>query len=77
MPNQIDFTDLENELMDYWNDLGVHYCDRVNVGFSPPDPDFYQTYILPKFQEILDDPMICIAILGFDSIANYLLSKEL
>ncbi len=70
-----DFSDLQYEVMEYWESMGHRYRDAQLVADDPTP--VYESVIHPKYQEILDNPMTCIYILGFDSIANYLLSKEL
>ena len=73
---QIDFTDLENEVIDYWEREGTTYFSTENNGFDSPDPLHYETTILPAFQDILDDPLLCILELGFNSISQYIESKK-
>jgi len=72
---QIDSTDLQNEVIDHWENEGTMYFSTENNGFNAPDPTNYETTILPKFQEILDDPMACLTELGFNSISQYIGSK--
>lgn len=72
----IDFTDLENEVMDLWDDQGIEYTRTENVGFTPPDPAFYETSILPEFETLLSNPLWCVNQLGFDSLASYIASKR-
>ena len=68
----LDFTDLQNQVIDHWENEGVTYFETENVGFNPPDPAHYESTILPECNAILDDPMECINELGYDSIADYL-----
>jgi len=72
----IDFTNLQNEVIDHWDEEGIEYFSTENNGFDSPDPTHYETTILPEFQEILDDPMECIEDLGFSSISQYIESKK-
>jgi len=72
---QIDFTDLQNDVIDHWENEGTMYFSTENNGFNAPDPTNYETTILPKFQEILDDPITCTYELGFKSISQYIRSK--
>ena len=72
---QPNFTDLKNDVIDHWENEGTKYFSTENNGFYSPDPTNYETTILPKFQEILNDPMACITELGFKSISQYIGSK--
>jgi len=72
---QRDFTDLQNEVMDHWDEEGTTYFSTENNGFNSPDPTHYETILLPVFQEILDDPLSCIYELGFHSMSQYIGSK--
>jgi len=72
---EINFTDLQNEVIDQWENEGIKYFSTENNGFSEPDPTNYETTILPEFQDILDDPLLCIYELGFSSISQYIGSK--
>jgi len=73
---EIDFTDLQNDVIDYWDEEGTTYFSIENNGFDSPDPLHYETTILPKFQDILDDPLLCVYELGFNSISQYKGSKK-
>lgn len=72
----IDFTELENEVIDDWENEGVRYFTYENNGFTAPDPEHYDMQIKPEFEAILSSPMACILYLGFDSISSYIASKE-
>jgi len=72
---QPNFTDLQNDVIDHWENEGTKYFSTENNGFYSPDPTNYETTILPKFQEILNDPMACLTELGFNSISQYIGSK--
>jgi len=72
---QIDFPDLQNDVIDYWDEEGIEYFSIDNNGFDEPGSFHYETTILPKFQNILDDPLLCIYELGFSSISQYIGSK--
>ena len=72
---EIDFTDLQNDVIDYWDEEGTTYFSIENNGFDSPGPFHYETTILPKFQDILDDPLLCVYELGFNSISQYKGSK--
>jgi len=77
MNQKINFTNLRNEVIDHWENEGTKYFLHENNGFDSPDPTHYETTILPKYQEILDDPMACIAEIGFESISSYIRSKQM
>jgi len=72
---KLDFTDLQNDVIDYWDEEGTTYFSIENNGFNEPGSFHYETTILPKFQNTLDDPMACIEELGFSSISQYIGSK--
>jgi len=72
---QIDFTGLQNEVIDHWENEGIKYFSTENNGFSEPDPTNYETRLLPRYREVLDDPLSCIYELGFNSISQYIGSK--
>ena len=69
---QIDLTDLQNEVIDHWENEGTTYLSTENNGFDEPDPTNYETTVLPRFQDILDDLLLCIYELGFNSISQYI-----
>jgi len=72
---QIDFTDLQNDVIDHWENEGTTYFSTENNGFNSPDPTHYEMTVLPRYQDILDDPMACLTELGFNSISSYIESK--
>jgi len=72
---QINFTNLQNEVINHWDEEGTTYFSTENNGFNSPDPTHYEMTILPVFQEILDDPITCIYELGFSNISQYIGSK--
>jgi len=73
---QIDFTDLQNEVMDQWDEEGTTYFSTENNGFDSPDPLHYETTLSSAFLDILNDPMACLTELGFNSISQYIRSKK-
>lgn len=74
LTKQIDFTDLEEQVMEKWIDDGVEFQDQQLLT-SDPFP-IYEPCILSKYETILSDPMACIAELGYDSIASYLADQD-
>jgi hypothetical protein len=72
----LDLTNLQNEVIDHWENTGVVYFETQNNGFKPPDPTHYETTILPEFEAILSDPMECLDVLGFESIASYIAERR-
>lgn len=76
MQKQIDFTDLQHEVIDHWENEGVTYFETENNGFKPPDPTHYESTILPKYLDILDSPEECVFQLGYDSLAEYLAENQ-
>lgn len=77
MHHTIDFSDLRQEVLDKWESDGVDYLRHENNGFQEPDPSFYETFIKPDYDSILDDPMACIAELGFTKMSDYIASKQI
>lgn len=71
----LDFTDLQDEVMEHWNNEGVAYQDQDCVT-TDPHP-IYQNCMKPEFEAILDDPMECINALGYDSLADYLADQAI
>ena len=76
MNKTIDFTELQNEVMEFWDERGVNYIYRENTGFNSPDPTNYELFIKDDFLSILNDVDACINELGFDSIASYIAGKK-
>jgi len=72
---KLDSTDLQNDVIDHWENEGIKYFSTENNGFNEPGSFHYETTILPIFQALLDDPMACIEELGFSSISQYIGSK--
>lgn len=75
MQKNPDFSELQNEVIDHWENEAVEYFTTENVGFTAPDPTHYESFIKDEYQAILNDPLACVKELGFDSIASYLASK--
>lgn len=74
LTKQIDFTTLEEQVMEKWIDDGAQFDDQQLLT-SDPYP-IYEPCIKSEFAAILDDPMACIAELGYDSIASYLADQD-
>lgn len=74
LTKQIDFTDLEEQVMEKWIDEAVDFEDRQLLTDDPYP--IYEPFIREKYAAILDDPMACIAELGYDSIASYLADQD-
>lgn len=73
----IDFTELQNEVIEYWQDNAVDHVDYEHQsGSNIPEGGFTESYIKEEYQAILDDPMLCIEELGFDSLSEYVASKH-
>lgn len=71
----LDFSDLQNEVIEHWAETGVEFSESQNVGFDAPDPVFHTDVIKPEFQEILDDPNRCIEELEYESLSEYIREK--
>jgi len=76
MTNTLDLTDLQNEVIDKWENDGVRYTTTENVGYTSPDPEFISTILTPNAELILSSVEEMIDVLGFDSISSYLASKQ-
>lgn len=70
MTNEIDFTELKQEVMNAWDTQGVNYLNEELY------PDRLDSTIKLEYQEILDDPTRCIQELGFDNFSDYMISKN-
>lgn len=69
----LDFTDLQNEVIDHWENEGTAYFTHdTQSGSNIPAGGFTQTFIKPEYANILDDPMACIDALGYNSISEYI-----
>lgn len=66
----LDLRDLQSKVIAHWDATGEPYRLTENVGFS--ENPFYMTTIRDEYDEILDDPMEMINILGFSCVADYL-----
>ena len=77
MNHTIDLSDLHNEVMEHWNDNGVRWVTGSHH-YSPslPPEGMTEIEILPWAEEVLDDPLACVMELGFDSISQYIASKN-
>jgi hypothetical protein len=71
----IDFTELQDEAIAQWDKDGVDYSYTETITTDPCP--MYQSYIRDEYQDILDDPMRCLVVLGFDKISDYLRSKTI
>lgn len=64
----IDFTNLQEEVMAHWEDQGIMYLDYDFFTDGHIEP----AMIKPIYQVILDDPMQCIDVLGYNSLSEYI-----
>lgn len=73
----LDFTDLQNEVVEYWGDSGVEYLDyHFITGSNIPPGGYTESSIKPHCEAILDDPIACINELGFNKISQYIVFKS-
>ena len=72
--NNIDNDQLQEEVIQHWEDFGVIYSEDQDNSFD--NQSHVETFILPDCQEILSNPMSCILELGFTSISQYVRSKR-
>lgn len=70
---KIDLSDLQNEVIQHWEDTGIRYSEMETLSNDPP---LYESCIKPRYQDILDDWQACIEELGFEKISDYLASKQ-
>jgi len=75
MSNEIDMTELQDEVIAQWDKDGVDYSYTETITTDPCP--MYQSYIRDEYQAILDDPMQCLQQLGYDKISDYLRDKNL
>ena len=52
-------TDLQNDVIDAWENEGIVYFNTENNGFNAPDPEHWETTIKPEYQYILNSPELC------------------
>jgi hypothetical protein len=76
MEKTIDFGDLREEVMSYWEDINRSWCRTENVGYESPDPVHHEIVPEQWAEDILSDPVSCIEELGFNSISDYISSKQ-
>lgn len=74
MTSIIDLTELQDQVIEYWNSIGLNYSYSEAV-VTDPCP-MYQTYIRDEYQDILNDPFSCINQLGFNSFSQYMREAE-
>lgn len=72
----VDFSQLQEEVQAHWESNGIEFLDHdYQSGPNLPDGGFMESTVKPEYQTILDDPMLCIEELGFDSLAEYISDK--
>lgn len=65
-------TDLQNQVIDHWENEGVMYfTHETQSGPNIPPGGFSETFIKPEYQEILDDPQQCAEELGYNSVEEW------
>ena len=72
---QIDFSELQDEVLEYFEDLCIETSDIECVS-SDPQP-FFESTIRYAVADKLHNPVSCVMILGFDSLASYIAQKRL
>jgi len=73
----LDHTQLQDEVIEHWSNNCIDFTEEDRQdGDNIPPGGFTQTLIKDEYQSILDDPMLCIEELGFDSLSEYIASKS-
>jgi hypothetical protein len=74
---QIDFTELQEEVMNHWDEMGIEYLTQDHdSGTNLPPEGLASTNIMDWASDVLNDPMKCIQELEFESISSYIASKK-
>lgn len=71
---QIDFSELQNEVMEHWESQGIEFQGRDMVTDDPYP--MYETFVKEEYDAILDNPMACLSELGFEKLSDYLAAKR-
>jgi hypothetical protein len=72
-----DYTELQNDVIDLWENEAVPYCTFENNGFPSPEPTRYESAIKDEYRLILDDPRLCLAELGYSKMSDYIHDRQL
>lgn len=70
MINKIDFTELQEEVMQYWENNSIEFIEYEIIAFQT-----IHGSIKEQYQDILDNLITCVYELGFKSISSYIASK--
>lgn len=72
--SEIDFSELQEEVMQHWENNGVRF-QAQELLTDDPYP-IYEPRVMDKFEDILSDPMACINELGYDKISDYIRERQ-
>jgi hypothetical protein len=70
----IDISDLQQEVIEHWNQQGVEYF-FVDIVTNEPH-QISESFIKDRYNEVLADPMQCIFELGYNSISEYIADRQ-
>lgn len=75
--NDIDYSQLQEEVQEHWQSQGTVYLDQVlEHGANMPEGGVMQITLQPWAEVILAEPLLCVNALGFSSIADYIAYKR-
>lgn len=75
--NKIDLSEIQLDVISKWNEDGFQYLNTSHTCGSNIIPGgMYELELTAAADIILDDIYAMLEILGFDSIANYILFKD-
>lgn len=64
--------ELQEKVIDHWIEEGVEFQVTELVS---DDPVHYDSFVIEKYQTILDSATLCAQELGFESLADYLAKR--
>lgn len=74
--SNIDFTELRDEVIEMWENEGLSVYQYDNNGFNEPGATYWEATFVEPYDSILSSPLDCIRELGFESISEYIRSKN-
>lgn len=66
---ELDLTDLQEEVIEHWDNEGVQYEQKTQAVEDRPE-------LLPFANTVLSNLYEMLAVLGFDSISQYIAEKQ-
>lgn len=71
----IDFSEIQDQVISVWieNNENYSYTETVTTDPCP----MYQNYMRESYQNMLDDPMMCLSILGYNKLSDYMRDQNI